>query len=84
MLLWIDKEMNWLALGRGKRGRAETFSDTAIQFCLMVKNLWLSVKTNQWHDWQFIEVIRPGLADTWLHDTVSPPTTFAGMHLLSR
>lgn len=40
MLLWIDKEMNWLAPGSGKRGRNETFSDAAIQFCLMVKNLF--------------------------------------------
>ncbi len=40
MLLWIDKEMDWLALGSGKRGRAEKFSDVAIQFCLMVKNLF--------------------------------------------
>ena len=40
MLLWIDKEMDWLASGSGKRGRAEKFSDAAIQFCLMVKNLF--------------------------------------------
>lgn len=40
MLLWIDREMDWLAPGSGKRGRAEKFSDAAIQFCLMVKNLF--------------------------------------------
>ncbi len=40
MLLWVDKEMHWLALGSGKRGRAEKFSDAAIQFCLMIKNLF--------------------------------------------
>lgn len=40
MLLWIDKDMDWLAAGSGKRGRAETFSDAAVQFCLMVKNLF--------------------------------------------
>src|SRR5574343_1433876 len=40
MLLWIDKDMDWLAPSSGKRGRAETFSDAAIQFCLMVKNLF--------------------------------------------
>lgn len=38
MLLWIDKKMDWLAPVSGKRGRAEKFSDAAIQFCLMVKN----------------------------------------------
>lgn len=32
--------MDWLAPGSGKRGRAEKFSDAAIQFCLMVKNLF--------------------------------------------
>ena len=32
--------MDWLAPGNGKRGRAEKFSDAAIQFCLMVKNLF--------------------------------------------
>lgn len=41
MLIWIDKKMDWLApAATGKRGRAETFSDAAIQFCLMVKNLF--------------------------------------------
>jgi len=40
MLLWIDKKMAWLAPGSGKRGRAEKFSDAAIQFCLMVRNLF--------------------------------------------
>ncbi len=40
MLLWIDKEMDWLAAGSGKRGWAEKFSDAAIQFCLLVKNLF--------------------------------------------
>ncbi|WP_427501717.1 IS5 family transposase (plasmid) [Methylomonas sp. MED-D] len=40
LLLWIDKDMDWLAPTSGKRGRAEKFSDAAIQFCLMVKNLF--------------------------------------------
>lgn len=40
LLLWIDKEMDWLAPASVKRGRAEKFSDAAIQFCLMVKNLF--------------------------------------------
>lgn len=40
LLLWIDKEMEWLAPASGKGGRAEKFSDAAIQFCLMVKNLF--------------------------------------------
>lgn len=40
LLLWIDKEMDWLSPGSGKRGRADKFSDAAIQFCLMLKNLF--------------------------------------------
>jgi hypothetical protein len=34
------KKMGWLAPASSKRGRTETFSDAAIQFCLMVKNLF--------------------------------------------
>jgi hypothetical protein len=40
LLLWIDKKMDWLAPANGKRVRSEKFSDAAIQFCLMVKNLF--------------------------------------------
>jgi IS5 family transposase len=40
LLLWIDKDMEWQAKPSGKRGRAEKFSDAAIQFCLMLKNLY--------------------------------------------
>ena len=40
MLLWIDKEMDWLAPASGKRGRGGKYSDAVIQFCLMVKNLF--------------------------------------------
>ncbi|WP_028452950.1 IS5/IS1182 family transposase, partial [Chitinilyticum aquatile] len=40
LLIWLDKDMAWFAAPTGKRGRAERFSDAAIQFCLMVKNLF--------------------------------------------
>jgi hypothetical protein len=40
LLLWIDKEMAWLAPASDKRGRPEKFTGGAIQFCLMVKNLF--------------------------------------------
>lgn len=39
-LLWLDKDMNWLAPATGKRGRQPTFSDAAIQFCLTIKCLF--------------------------------------------
>lgn len=32
--------MEWLAPSSGKQGRADKFSDAAIQFCLMIKNLF--------------------------------------------
>ena len=41
LLLWIDKDMVWSTQSlSGKRGRSDQFSDAAIQFCLMVKNLF--------------------------------------------
>ena len=40
LLVWFDRDMAWLAERVGKRGRPETFSDAAIQFCLSVKVLF--------------------------------------------
>jgi hypothetical protein len=40
MLLWIDQDMNWEGTQSGKRGHPPQFSDAAIQFCLMIKNLY--------------------------------------------
>ena len=40
LLLWLDKDMNWLAPATRKRGRQHTFSDAAIQFCLTIKCLF--------------------------------------------
>ncbi|MBE9610976.1 IS5 family transposase [Chitinilyticum piscinae] len=40
LLIWLDKDMAWFATPAGKRGRAERFSNAAIQFCLMIKNLF--------------------------------------------
>ncbi len=83
-MLWIDKEMDWLAPATGKRGRAEKFSDAAIQFCLMVKSLFgLAL-------WQVTGMVENllklsclGLADTGLHNVVSSPAAFAGVYFLS-
>lgn len=38
--MWLDKDMQWLAAPSGKRGRSQTFSDAAIQFCLSIKCLF--------------------------------------------
>jgi hypothetical protein len=39
-LIWLDKDMTWLAQHDGSPGRPSLFSDTAIQFCLMIKVLF--------------------------------------------
>ena len=38
--IWFDPEMQWLATASGRRGRPATFSDAAIQTCLMLKALF--------------------------------------------
>ena len=40
LLIWLDKEMTWLASHDGKPGRPAVFSDAAIQFCLTIKVLF--------------------------------------------
>ena len=39
-LIWLDKEMTWLAPPDGSPGRPAVFSDAAIQFCLTIKALF--------------------------------------------
>ena len=40
LLIWLDKDMVWLASKAGRPARPPVFSDAAIQFCLMVKVLF--------------------------------------------
>lgn len=40
LTMWLDKDMQWLAVPSGKRGRRQIFSDAAIQFCLSIKCLF--------------------------------------------
>ena len=40
LLIWLDKEMTWLAPHDGSPGRPALFSDVAIQFCLTIKVLF--------------------------------------------
>ena len=40
LLIWLDKEMTWLAPHDGRPGRPSVFSDAAIQFCLTIKVLF--------------------------------------------
>ncbi len=39
-LIWLDKEMTWLAPQDGSPGRPSVFSDAAIPFCLTIKVLF--------------------------------------------
>lgn len=38
--VWFDPTTQWYAKSKRKRGRNQTYSDTAIQCCLMVKSLF--------------------------------------------
>ena len=40
LLVWLDKDMFWLAPPDGGPGRPAVFSDAAIQFCLTIKVLF--------------------------------------------
>lgn len=40
LLIWLDKEMTWLASHDWSPGRPAVFSDAAIQFCLTIKVLF--------------------------------------------
>ncbi|AZB66162.1 hypothetical protein EBL87_20890 [Cereibacter sphaeroides] len=39
LTIWFDPEMSWDAVPTGRRGRQQTYSDTAIQTCLTMKVL---------------------------------------------
>ncbi len=40
LTIWFDAAMTWEAAPSGKRGRQQTYSDTAIQTCLTMKVLF--------------------------------------------
>lgn len=40
LLIWFDRETEWLAAPKGRRGRPARFSDAAIQTCLTLKALF--------------------------------------------
>ena len=42
--IWFDPTTQWYTQLQGKQERNQTYSDTAIQYCLMIKSLfWLSL-----------------------------------------
>ncbi len=38
--IWFDPKTQWYAQPKGKHGRNQTYSDAAIQCCLMIKSLF--------------------------------------------
>lgn len=40
ILIWFDPKTLWYAQPQGKQGRNQTYSDTAIQCCIMLKSLF--------------------------------------------
>ena len=38
--IWFDPKTQWYAQSQGKQGRNQTYSDAAIQCCLMIKVLF--------------------------------------------
>ncbi|MFP0547556.1 transposase, partial [Acinetobacter baumannii] len=38
--IWFDPNTQWYAQPQNKQGRNQTYSDTAIQCCLMIKSLF--------------------------------------------
>lgn len=38
--IWFDPRTQWYAQSQAKHGRNQTYSDTAIQCCLMIKSLF--------------------------------------------
>ncbi|HEE6028495.1 TPA: transposase, partial [Acinetobacter baumannii] len=38
--IWFDPATQWYAPSKGKQGRNQTYSDTAIQCCLMIKSIF--------------------------------------------
>jgi hypothetical protein len=40
LLIWLAKDMRWQGSASGRQGRGPAYSETAIQFCLTIKNLF--------------------------------------------
>lgn len=64
LLIWLDKDMSWLAPPDGKPGCPAVFSDAAIQLCLAIKVLFkVSLRRGPWSvrvDLSFVGFPVPG------------------------
>ncbi len=46
--IWFDPATQWYAPSKGKQGRNQTYSDAAIQCCLMIKSLPIVFTHGHW------------------------------------
>ncbi len=56
--IWFDPAPQWYAPSKGKQGRNQTYSDAAIQCCLMIKSLFrLGFVAQRFHNYMILEVL---------------------------
>ncbi len=56
--IWFDPKTQWYAQSQGKQGRNQTYSDTAIQCCLMIKLLFrLGFVAQRFHNYMILKVL---------------------------
>ena len=71
LLIWLDREMTWLAPPDGSPGRPAVFSDAAIRFCLTIKVLFkLPLRQTTGMVASLLKMAGPGLGRAGLHDAV--------------
>jgi hypothetical protein len=72
LLIWLEKDMTWLAPPDGSPGRPAVFSAAAIQFCLTIKVLFkLPLRQTTGMVASLLKLPGPGLGRVGLHDLVS-------------
>ena len=57
--IWFDPATQWYAPSKGKQGRNQTYSDAAIQCCLMIKSLFrLSLRIEPYRVCRRVNILR--------------------------
>ena len=93
LLIWLDPNMRWYGQPNGKRGRDQTFSDQAIQFCLSMKCLFnlplrqamgmtQSMLRLAGLDWPVPDYSTVSRRQKTLKVTIGAVSTTTGLHLL--
>ena len=78
LTMWLDQDMQWFGAASGKRGRSQTFSDAAIQFCLSIKSLFGQPLRQALGMVQSLAAIgQAGLASAGLQHGLPAPQDFA-------